>query len=374
MYDADEQLRDIKDTAQTTANTVKTGMDLAQRLRQLMDVQKSSVPAMAVNDPNFVFSGTSTDLQFFLQHDVMSMDMIRNITDPNLLAAVQSEFNLAAQQGLIDIDPTNNTISITEKGLKHIHHPNFQKMVQPVINDPSFVFTGQSTDLRFFLQHNVMSMDMIRNIADPDLRTAVQAEFNLAAKQGLITIDPTSNTISITEKGIKHIQRPKFQKAAWNDLQSAAQQAQQAQQVQQTPPPTQSTQPAQPPMPLQQPTVDMGYPLNGSMNDIHFFRYADTLDLTAIMQDPNQEVAQKILAGIQNLHAEGKVAIDGLKVTLTEAGKQTLASPIMQAAASTVNCVPTGEPVSTAIVVAVNAVKTAVQTIGNISSGTAMRR
>lgn len=379
MYDADEQLRDIKETAQSATNTVKTGIDLAQRLRQLMDVQKGSVATMAVNDPNFAFSGTSADLQFFLQHDVMSMDMIRNITDPNLLAAVQSEFNLAAQQGLIDIDPTNNTISITEKGLKHIHHPNFQKMVQPVINDPSFVFTGQSTDLRFFLQHNVMSMDMIRNIADPDLRTAVQAEFNLAAKQGLITIDPTSNTISITEKGIKHIQRPKFQKAAWNDLQSAAQQAQQAQQVQQTPPPAQAAQPVQPaqspqpPMP-QQPTVDMGYPLNGSMNDIQFFRFSDSLDLSAVMQSPNQEVAEKVLAGMQKLQSEGKVAIDGLKVTLTEAGKQTLASPIMQAAASTVNCVPTGEPVSTAIVVAVNAVKTAVQTIGNISSGTAMRR
>ena len=264
MYDADEQLRDIKDTAQSTANTVKTGMDLAQRLRQMM--QSGAVAEMAVNDPNFVF-------------------------------------------------------------------------------------TGQSTDLRFFAEHDVMSMDMIRNIADPELKSIVQSEFNLAAQQGLIEIEPKQGTISITEKGLKHIQRPEFRAAAQKNLGEVMQEMQ-----------------------LQQQTaVDMGFPLNGSMNDIQFFRFSDSLDLSAVMQSPNQEVAEKVLAGVQKLQSEGKVAIDGLKVTLTEAGKQTLASPMMQAAAGSVNCVPTGEPVSTAIVVAVNAVKTAVQTIGNISSGTAMK-
>lgn len=263
MYDADEQLRDIKDTAQAAANTVKTGMDLAQRLQQMM--QSGTVAEMAVNDP-------------------------------------------------------------------------------------SFVFTGQSTDLRFFAEHDVMSMDMIRNIADPELKSIVQSEFNLAAQQGLIEIEPKQGTVSITEKGLKHIQRPEFRAAAQKNLGEVMQELQ------------------------QQTAVDMGFPLNGSMNDIQFFRFADNLDLSTVMQSPNQEVAEKVLAGMQKLQSEGKVAIDGLKVTLTEVGKQALASPIMQAAASTVKCVPTGEPVSTAIVVAVNAVKTAVQTIGNISSGTTMKR
>ncbi len=63
MYDADEQLRDIKDIAQTTANTVKNGIDLAQRLRQMM--QSGTVAEMAVNDPSFVFTGQSTDLRSF---------------------------------------------------------------------------------------------------------------------------------------------------------------------------------------------------------------------------------------------------------------------------------------------------------------------
>lgn len=266
MYDADEQLHDITQVGRTTVNTVKTGIQIVQQLR-----------------------------------------------------------NLTAHQ-----------------------------IAELAINDSSFLFTGQSTDLRFFLKHNVMSMDMVRNIPDAELRYAVQDELNHAAQAGYIQINPQQNCIALTESGKRHINSPSFQEAARRHVSAASQELQ-----------LQTTQTV---------TENMGFPLNGSMNDIQVFRYTDTVDLSEILQSPNSEVAQKVLSGLQKLEQEGKVAIDGLKVSLTEAGKQTLASPMMEAAAGSVKLVPTGEPVSTAIVTAVSAVKTAVQKAGDVLSHVTPKR
>ena len=260
MYDADEQLHDITHVGKTAVNAVRTGFQLIQQLRNLTDRQ---IAELAVSNPNFVF-------------------------------------------------------------------------------------TGQATDLRFFEEHAVMSMDMVRDIPDADLRYAVQDEMNHAAQAGYIQINPQTNCIALTEKGQKYISSPEFRQAAQRHLSAATQELQAAQ----------TTQIAE----------NMGFPLNGSMNDIQIFRFTDTVDLGEILQSPNSEVAQKVLAGFQNLEKEGKIAIDGLKVTLTETGKQALTTPMMQAAASSVKLVPTGEPVSTAIVTAVSAVKTAVQKIGDAVS------
>lgn len=256
MFDADEQLHDITQVGKTTVNAVRTGIQLIQQLRNLSE---SEIAKLAVNDTNFQF-------------------------------------------------------------------------------------TGQVTDLRFFSGHAVMDMDMIRNIPDAELRTAVQDEFNRAAQNGLIKINPQTNSIALTTKGQQYIGKPTFQKAAQQQL--AYVQVPQEIHV----------------------TENIGFPLNGSMNDIQIFRYADTVDLTTVLQSPNSEVAQKVIAGFQKLETEGKVAFDGLKMTLTETGKQTLASPIMQSAASSVKLVPTGEAVSTAVVVAVSAIKKAVQVIGDTAS------
>lgn len=257
MFDADEQLHDITQVGKTTVNAVRTGIQLIQQLRNLSE---SEIAKLAVNDTNFQF-------------------------------------------------------------------------------------TGQVTDLRFFSGHAVMDMDMIRNIPDAELRTAVQDEFNRAAQNGLIKINPQTNSIALTTKGQQYIGKPTFQKAAQQQLAYV-----------------------QVPQEIQTVTENIGFPLNGSMNDIQIFRYADTVDLTTVLQSPNSEVAQKVIAGFQKLETEGKVAFDGLKMTLTETGKQTLASPIMQSAASSVKLVPTGEAVSTAVVVAVSAVKKTVQVISDTAS------
>ncbi len=228
---------------------------------------------------------------------------------------------------------------------------NPQQIQELAVSDPSFQFTGQVTDLRFFSEHQVMSMDMITGIQDAELRYAVQDEFNRAARSGLIEIDPRTRTIAMTDQGKTYIAQPTFQQAAQQHLSSTAQQLQTSM------------------------TENMGFPLTGSINDLQFFNHAESLDLSVVLSSPNSEVAGKVLQGFQQLQKEGKVAIDGLKVTLTESGKQFLSSPMMQAAASSVKIVPTGEAISTAIIASVKAVATGlktgvntVQSLGAISS------
>lgn len=219
-----------------------------------------------------------------------------------------------------------------------------EEIAQMAVNDPNFQFTGQITDMRFFHEHAVMSMDMVTNIQDGELRAAVQDEFNRAARNGLIQIDPENRTIALTKEGQKYINQPAFKQAALRHVASMENQMQQAL------------------------AENMGFPLNGSPNDIQFFQFADTLDLGEVMKSPNSEVAAKVLDGFKQFQAQGKVTIDGLKVTLTESGKQLLSSPFMKSAASAVKTVPTGEPISTAVVVAISAAKkAAAQTVKFVS-------
>lgn len=226
-----------------------------------------------------------------------------------------------------------NTAKTGYQLIEWLRNLNTEQIQQLAVNDPNFEFTGQVTDLRFFSEHQVMSMDMVTSISDPELRFAVQDEFNRAARSGLIEIDPKTRTIALTEQGKSYIEQPSFQHAAQQHLFASTQQIQASM------------------------TENMGFPLTGSINDLQFFNHAESLDLSAVLSSPNSEVAGKVLHGFQQLQAEGKVMVDGLKVTLTESGKQFLASPMMKAAAGAVKPVPTGEPVSTAIVVALNAVK-----------------
>lgn len=243
-----------------------------------------------------------------------------------------------ADEQLNDLKSTAQSVVSTAKTgyqvIDWLKNLNSQQIQELAVNDPCFQFTGQVTDLRFFSEHSIMSMDMVTGIQDAELRYAVQDEFNRAARSGLLEIEPRTRTIALTDQGKKYISQPTFQQAAQQHLSSMTQQIQRSM------------------------TENMGFPLSGSINDLQFFNHAESLDLFSVLSSPNPEVAGKVLQGFQQLKAEGKVAIDGLKVTLTESGKQFLSSPMMQATASSAKLVPTGEPVSTAIVVALNAVKT----------------
>ena len=65
-------------------------------------------------------------------------------------------------------------------------------------SDASFVFTGQSTDLRYFSRFNEMPISMIENIPDETLKNAVIDEFNKAVLSGKINISRQTGKITIT--------------------------------------------------------------------------------------------------------------------------------------------------------------------------------
>ena len=85
MYDADEFSNDLKGTAASTANAIKTGYQIIEFLQ---NKDPEQIAALAVNDPSFQFTGQVTDLQFFQTHAVMSMDMVTNIQDDSLRVAL----------------------------------------------------------------------------------------------------------------------------------------------------------------------------------------------------------------------------------------------------------------------------------------------
>jgi hypothetical protein len=92
-----------------------------------------------------------------------------------------------------------------------------ERVPSPFNTNQPFVFSGQYTDLCYFLKNPHMAMSEIRGIEDADLREAVAGNFDMAQKEGLISFDREKGTISITERGEQYISNPDFQRAAKND-------------------------------------------------------------------------------------------------------------------------------------------------------------
>ena len=165
-----------------------------------------------------------------------------------------------------------------------------------------FVFTGQVTDLRYFQNADVMPVKLIQNIPDPQIRQAVMDEFNKAIADGKLTIDLDKKIIGITDKGREFIAKPEFQTAAARDLQAFAENRMKS----------------------------VGVELNGTMQDLGYFKYADQLELSTLMQSGDSETFLKITQNFQNLADQGLVSIDRTAIILTEKGKQFLNSDMMK--------------------------------------------
>lgn len=89
-----------------------------------------------------------------------------------------------------------------------------QAMREVINPDPNYVFTGQMTDLSYFANTQTMPFEYINNIKDERLKAAVKDNFNIAARRGLVYIDPESQMIVITEKGKKFTQKNEFKNQA----------------------------------------------------------------------------------------------------------------------------------------------------------------
>jgi len=165
-------------------------------------------------------------------------------------------------------------------------------------SDASFVFTGQSTDLRYFDHFNEMPISMIENIPDETLKNAVKEEFNKAALSGKVDISRKTGKITITNAGKEFINKPEFKIAAAKDYEAAMQTMQQT----------------------------VGFELDGTISDLSFFNHADTLDLKAIMSHSDKGTVQKVLSNLVDMRNKGLVKVEGAVVKATVKGKEMLAS------------------------------------------------
>ncbi|MBQ6252477.1 hypothetical protein [Ruminococcus sp.] len=165
-------------------------------------------------------------------------------------------------------------------------------------SDASFVFTGQSTDLRYFNRFNEMPISMIENIPDETLKNAVVDEFNKAVLSGKVRISKETGKIAITNAGKKFINKPEFKIAAAQDYSRAIQNMEQM----------------------------IGFELDGTISDLSFFNHADTLDLKSIMAHSDKETVQKVLSNLVDMKNKGLVTVEGAAMKATAKGKEMLAS------------------------------------------------
>ena len=209
----------------------------------------------------------------------------------------------------------------------------------------SFSFTGQTTDLSYFSQSDTMPLSAIRNIGDENIKEAVKQNFDKAAQQGLIELD--GDNIRITAKGKDYISQPDFIKAAQAD-QTAAYQKSVAKMASAN---------------TAENEVQMCVGLRGNyFNDFSVFNHTDSIDLSTVINHPDQELSKKILGNVRKWQNGGFVDVKNGIATVTQNGKAVLQSAGFKAvsvplAEGTVKAVG---GVSGAVIVATKKVVTAV--------------
>lgn len=167
-----------------------------------------------------------------------------------------------------------------------------------------FVFTGQSTDLRYFENCNDMPISLIENISDENLKNAVKNEFNKAVLSGKIEINNQSGLISITAKGREFINLPEFKQAASANLSSV----------------------------IQQQSQTMQFALTGTVQDLNFFNFADSLDLKDVISNPDKQAVQNILGNLGKMKESGFITVSNSVVKITDKGKNLLNSDLFKLA------------------------------------------
>ena len=222
----------------------------------------------------------------------------------------------------------------------------------------SFSFTGQTTDLSYFSQSDMMPLSAIRNIGDENIKEAVKQNFDKAAQQGLIELD--GDNIRITAKGKDYISQPDFIKAAQAD-QTAAYQKSVAKMASAN---------------TAENEVQMCVGLRGNFyNDFTVFRHTDSIDLSSVINHPDKKTAKQILSNVKKWQSEGFVSVKDGIATVTQKGKAVLASagfkaasvPLTEGTVAAVGNVPGAVIIATKKVV--TAVAKAVQTAAIGSTG-----
>lgn len=234
-----------------------------------------------------------------------------------------------------------NTVKITGQTaislIEQLNRLNEDVKTSDLLNtaNSDFVFTGQSTDLRYFENCNEMPISMIENIPDENLKNAVKNELNKAALSGKIEINKQNGLISITAKGREFINLPEFKQAASANLSSV----------------------------IQQQSQTMQFALTGTVQDLNFFNFADSLDLKDVISNSDKQAVQNILGNLGKMKESGLITVSDSVVKITDKGKNILNSDLFKLASKSTADKAIGAvgTVSGAIVIAVKkAAETAV--------------
>ncbi len=167
-----------------------------------------------------------------------------------------------------------------------------------------FVFTGQSTDLRYFANSDIMPVSMIEQIPDATLKNAVKDEFNKAILSKKVKLDINNDTITITKKGKQFINSSEFKQAASANLLSV----------------------------IQQHSQTMQFALTGTVQDLNFFNFADSLDLKDVISNPDKQAVQNILGNLGKMKESGFITVSDSVVKITDKGKNLLNSDLFKLA------------------------------------------
>ena len=206
--------------------------------------------------------------------------------------ALSNDIVSTGQQAL---NAVKSSLSIAQTINNLVGTPN-QEVSLLETTDTSFVFTGQSTDLRYFANHNEMPTSLIESIPDENLKNAVKDEFNKAALSKKIKISNQAGKITITPHGKEFINSSQFKSAAAQDLQNYQSALMNTQ----------------------------CFALNGTEQDLHYFAHADTLDVKQILKHPDIDTVTKVVENIQKMKDSGLVAIEGATVKATAKGQELI--------------------------------------------------
>lgn len=218
MYDDEEQIHNLERLAQKGEQSAQRGIRIAKeiyrlaiRLSEREDIPIKQAIYMARREllnpnPDFIFTGQVTDLNYFQYASAMPIDYIENIQDEKLKSAVKDEFNKMARNGEIVIDPDSQMIVITDKGKAKIANQDFKN--QAIENmaevekslDQAFVLDGTEKDLEIFNHVESFNLSDLQNTGTPEHGEKVLSNIKKLSDKKLLSISPNGN-VTITAVG-----------------------------------------------------------------------------------------------------------------------------------------------------------------------------
>ena len=197
MYDDNEQIENLRQVANDAIRIASSIYRYANQLkdRKVADALNRARNELLNPDKEFVFTGQLGDLRYFQQSSFMPIDFVENIPDDTLRAAVKEQFNLAARQGLLVIDPDSQMIAITDMGRVYINNKEMQEVFSRTIdsvketNDMGFVLTGTQDDLEVFNHVDEIKLSDIINKGSAKQGENIISNFKELANKGFVSID-----------------------------------------------------------------------------------------------------------------------------------------------------------------------------------------